>query len=54
MRAPEIVTIKRRLQITGDLEGNDSTSIFDDTLVTAIKNFQRRHGYTPIGVIHSD
>ena len=51
MKAPEIVTIKRRLQITGDLGGNDSTSIFDDTLVTAIKNFQGRHGYTPTGVI---
>jgi len=51
MKAPEIVTIKRRLQITGDLKGNDSTSIFDDTLVTAIKNFQGRHGYTPTGVI---
>ena len=51
MSAPEIVTIKRRLQITGDLKGNDSTSIFDDTLVTAIKNFQGRHGYTATGVI---
>jgi murein L,D-transpeptidase YcbB/YkuD len=51
MKAPEIVTIKRRLQITGDLKGNDSTSIFDDTLVTAIRNFQGRLGYTPTGVI---
>jgi murein L,D-transpeptidase YcbB/YkuD len=51
MRGPEIVTIKRRLQITGDLKGNDSTSIFDDTLVAAIRNFQGRHGYTPTGVI---
>ena len=47
MRAPEITIIKRRLQITGDLTGNDSSSIFNDTLVTAIKNFQERHGYTP-------
>jgi murein L,D-transpeptidase YcbB/YkuD len=48
---PEIVTIKKRLQITGDLGGQDSSSAFDDTLVTAIKNFQQRHGYTPTGVI---
>ena len=40
MRAPEIVNIKRRLQITGDLPGSDSSSIFNDTLVTAIENFQ--------------
>jgi murein L,D-transpeptidase YcbB/YkuD len=51
IRAPEIVTIKRRLQITGDMRGNDSSSVFDDTLVTAIKNFQERHGYTPTGGI---
>jgi L,D-transpeptidase YcbB len=51
MKAPEIVSIKRRLQITGDLEGSDSTSIFNDTLVTAIRNFQERHGYTSTGVI---
>jgi len=51
MKAPEVVSIKRRLQITGDLEGSDSSSIFDDTLVTAIRNFQERHGYTSTGVI---
>jgi murein L,D-transpeptidase YcbB/YkuD len=49
MKAPEIVTIKRRLQITSDLPGNDSSSVFNDTLVNAIKNFQERHGYTPTG-----
>jgi murein L,D-transpeptidase YcbB/YkuD len=49
--SPEIANIKRRLQITGDLEGNDSSAVFDDTLVNAIKNFQERHGYTPSGAI---
>lgn len=51
MRRPEIVIIKRRLQITGDLAGNDSSSVFNDTLVNAIKNFQERHGYSPSGTI---
>ena len=51
IKALEIVTIKRRLHITGDLPGIDSSSIFNDTLVTAIKNFQQRHGYTPSGTI---
>jgi murein L,D-transpeptidase YcbB/YkuD len=50
-RAPEVAIIKRRLQITGDLEGNDSSSVFNDTLANAIRNFQERHGYTPTGNI---
>src|SRR5262245_28014193 len=44
---PEIAVIKRRLQITGDLQGDDSSSVFNDTLVIAIKNFEERHGYSP-------
>ena len=51
LRSPEIVIIKRRLKATGDLNGDDTSSIFDDTLVTAVKNFQERHGYTPTGNI---
>jgi len=51
MTIPGIAVIKRRLQITGDLQGNDSSSVFNDTLVNAIKSFQERHGYTPSGVI---
>ena len=51
MTSPEIAHIKRRLQITGDLQGNDSSAVFNDTLVNAIKNFQERHGYTPSGAI---
>jgi len=30
--SPAIVEIKRRLQITGDVAGTDTTQIFDDTL----------------------
>ncbi|HEV8506352.1 MAG TPA: L,D-transpeptidase family protein [Chitinophagaceae bacterium] len=48
---PGIAVIKKRLQITGDLSGDDSSSIFNDTLVNAIKNFQERHGYSPTGKI---
>jgi murein L,D-transpeptidase YcbB/YkuD len=44
-----IVLIKKRLQITGDMPGNDSSRVFDDTLENAIKNFQTRMGYTPDG-----
>ena len=45
----EVVILKKRLQISGDLVGNDSSGIFNDTLKTAIKNFQTRYGFTPTG-----
>jgi murein L,D-transpeptidase YcbB/YkuD len=50
--SPEIAIIKKRLRITGDLAGNDSSQVFNDTLDLAVKNFQARHGYTPNGVIN--
>jgi murein L,D-transpeptidase YcbB/YkuD len=49
--APAIAVIKKRLQVSGDLRGNDTTQVFNDTLELAVKNFQERHGYKPDGVI---
>ena len=48
-----IPVIKKRLQLTLDMPGNDSTSVFTDTLETAVKKFQKRHGYKQDGVITS-
>ena len=50
-RAPAIALIKKRLQISGDLTGDDSTQIFNDSLEIGVKNFQSRHGYKPTGII---
>jgi len=49
--SPDIPVIKKRLMITGDLGGNDTTQVFNDTLVIAVKNFQARHGYNETGII---
>jgi murein L,D-transpeptidase YcbB/YkuD len=49
--APEIAVIKKRLQITGDMPDNDTTAIFDDSLESAIKKFQVRHGFNSSGII---
>jgi L,D-transpeptidase YcbB len=49
--APEIAQIKKRLQITGDLTVNDTSQVFNDTLITAINSFRVRHGYKPTGII---
>ena len=49
--SPDIVIIKKRLSITGDMAANDTSQVFTDTLVTAVKNFQARHGFSETGNI---
>jgi L,D-transpeptidase YcbB len=51
MTAPEIAVIKKRLQITGDLNGSDTSQVFNDTLEIAVKNFQHRHGFSEDGIV---
>lgn len=50
--APEIAIIKKRLHLSEDLPVPDTTTLFNDTLDMAVKNFQERHGYTPNGIIN--
>ena len=46
-----IPAIKKRLRLTQDMMGNDSSSVFTDTLELAVKKFQKRHGYKQDGII---
>jgi len=46
--------IKKRLQLSKDMPGNDSSSVFNDTLELAIKRFKKRHGYKDDGIITAD
>ncbi|HEV7621679.1 MAG TPA: L,D-transpeptidase family protein, partial [Flavisolibacter sp.] len=48
---PGIVILKRRLQISGDMPGKDTTQLFDDALENGIRSFQSRMGYTPDGIV---
>lgn len=48
---PAIPNIKRRLQVTGELIGKDTSQVFNDTLENAVRIFQTRMGYKPDGVI---
>jgi murein L,D-transpeptidase YcbB/YkuD len=43
--------MKKRLQLTGDLAGNDTSQVFNDTLENAVKTFQSRFGYKPDGIV---
>jgi murein L,D-transpeptidase YcbB/YkuD len=48
---PVVAQLKRRLKISGDLAGNDTSAVFNDTLANAVKSFQLRHGYKADGIV---
>jgi murein L,D-transpeptidase YcbB/YkuD len=52
-RGQEIVTLHRRLEISGDLVGMSIPDEYDAALVAAVKRFQARSGLPPTGVIDS-
>jgi len=49
--SPAIGSLKKRLQITGDMAAGDTSYAFTDTLENGVKLFQQRFGYTPDGII---
>jgi len=51
MKLPVIAIIKKRLQITGEMPEKDTSQVFNDTLVNAVKNFQNELGLKPDGII---
>lgn len=48
--SPEIVLLKKRLSLTGDMAA-DTTPVYNDGLVEGIKSFQARFGYKPNGIL---
>jgi murein L,D-transpeptidase YcbB/YkuD len=46
-----IAIFKKRLQITGELAGNDTSELFDPELENAVKTYQLNHGYKPTGEV---
>ena len=51
---PAIRVIKKRLQLSKDMQGTDTSSLFNDTLELAVKRFKKRHGYKDDGVITAE
>lgn len=49
--SPAVVALKKRLQLTGDMAGSDTSQVMNEEVVEAIKSFQGRHGYTPTGIL---
>lgn len=46
-----ISEIRNELYLLGDMKKNDSSTIFDSTLVVAVQQFQKRHGLVGDGII---
>jgi L,D-transpeptidase YcbB len=42
--SPQVTAVKKLLRVTGDLEKQDTTALFDSTLTSALASFQSRHG----------
>jgi len=49
--SPFVLQFKKRLQLTGDFNNTDTSKTFNDSLEIAIKNYQRRSGMRPTGII---
>ena len=52
VQSPAVSAIKKRLQATGEYASGDTSTVFNDSLDVAIKNFQQRNGFQPTGVIN--
>lgn len=50
-KAAFITAVKKRLQVTGELAGEDTTGLFDKKLEAAVKAYQHDHGLNPDGHI---
>lgn len=51
--SPAVALIKKRLRLTGEMPGSDTTQLFNDTLEAAVRVFQKRLGYTPTGTVNA-
>ncbi|MGZ3898103.1 MAG: L,D-transpeptidase family protein [Flavisolibacter sp.] len=50
--APLITDLKKRMAMTGDYGTADTSRVFNDSLVAAIKDFQQRNGLAPSGQVN--
>ena len=49
--SPIVAAIKKRLILTGEYKGTDSTQVYNDSLEAAIKLYKIRHGFDSTGTI---
>lgn len=52
--SPNVPLVKQYLQLTGDLPGNDTSRLFNDTLAAAITRIQQRLGMKGTGLLNRE
>lgn len=50
--SPAVAALKKRLQLTGDYASGDTTAVYSDSLMTAIRTYQLRNGLAPTGMVN--
>lgn len=50
--SPAVIALKKRLQATNNYSSGDTTNIYSDSLVTAVKDVQQRFGLAPSGTVN--
>lgn len=50
--SPAVTTLKKRLQMSGDLTAGDTSAVYSDSLVAAVQSYQQRHGLKPTGMVN--
>ena len=51
-RGPQVAALRRRLSLSGDLDGAaGNAAVFDSFVDSAVKRFQARHGLSPTGIV---
>jgi murein L,D-transpeptidase YcbB/YkuD len=51
-KSPAVKTLKKRLAATGDYPASDTSAVFSDSLVTAVKAVQEQFGLLPSGQVN--
>jgi L,D-transpeptidase YcbB len=51
-KSPAVTSLKKRLQLSKDYNGTDTTNVFSDSLEAVIKSFQQRNGLKPTGMVN--
>jgi murein L,D-transpeptidase YcbB/YkuD len=51
-KSVEVSTLKKRLQLSKDYSGTDTSNVFSDSLEVVVKSFQQRNGLKPTGIVN--
>ncbi|MGN6163154.1 MAG: peptidoglycan-binding protein, partial [Flavisolibacter sp.] len=50
--SPVVLEIKKRLQATNDYTASDTSRLYNDSLVAAVKDYQQRNGLAATGIVN--